>query len=224
MGRENMKILAEFTEDMSVKMHLVKNGITEVKKISYQEFQNMILDATVEKKVKGEWHVGKTPHYYYDCILMDEEKKQFSVLLYIPGQKRPLRFTKGKKNYFVPYPDLLMKIDAEKGKMHGLKCFAVKGASITPRTILYRFPFSNVSRDTGYVCMGGNSNITVECMKDADNVTELFFSSQYNGDYYTNSSSTYANVDMEELLLQLEKKEVFPDEILIPTELTFKEL
>lgn len=124
----------------------------------------------------------------------------------------------------VGYPHLLFAIDVVNDKLSKLKLVAVKDEIITEDTILYKYPYTNVSGDKGNVCLGNN-----DFEKGITKGDKLFdipnqFFSMPNTLHSFNVANNSMRYQFEEMLAIFKDKD-FDDDLLVENErlLSYKE-
>lgn len=219
----------EFTIDLNkdvsevdlVEVRIRKDGCYKKKVISYDTLVKILIKSAVDRHMFN----ASVPDNSY---LIYEKDEGYGCIFLVKGKKRPLLFEKANRclTYVVPYPNLVF--NARVSASGGVSCdiFAVKEEMLTDETVLYQFPYSNVS-NLGQVCFGGNRLKFSEprsLKEDCEMMVDTFFSAPYNGDYYTKKYTAWLEADMKKLLERLSQCEQFPTEILISKGMTIREL
>ena len=127
-----------------------EKGITTVKNLTVEETLRLLGKSSYENEVKY-YDPGEKPYGYVKHFASDRADT-FKIALLYPAKKRGVKYF--NDTYFVPYPNVLYIYEVRKGYVQTKRCFAVKDKEIKPDTKLYRFPFGNVTGDTGSMCYG----------------------------------------------------------------------
>lgn len=129
---------------------------------------------------------------------------------------------------YIAFPRLVfgLKTSADGRITRGL-CFSLKEGELTPDTSLYLYPYGNVSHQ-GHICWGDglvSSNLNaLKSFEDLKQAVELFFSSSTAAHYYSGGINTKLKISHAELVAEMEKSEVFPEEILQPADTKLGEI
>lgn len=141
---------------------------------------------------------------------------QYDVIWRVHGEKRLMLYGPAgqePKAHTVPFPDLIFRLSVDDGIIRTKECYAAKKGD----QHLYIYPFGNVATNGG-ICMG---NIYVdELDKRVDSFTDCFFLGITNNDYW--SVTDRVNIkgcdwSQAKLIEELEKRDVFPYEWLVPS-------
>lgn len=114
----------------------------------------------------------------------------------------------------IGHPQLLFGVKVVNDKVSNLYVVATRDEEITEDTILYRYPFTNVSGDNGAVCLGGNR--FEKGVKEGDkllNVPNEFFSMPNTAHSYSILNNT-KGLELGDLITELVEKD-FDDELLV---------
>ena len=204
-----------------------KNGGSIVKKVKYNDFITMLNDSveeggTVVSFSNKNW--GGIPDGLIDIAYQDESN--FLALLQVPAELFIVQYC-GEK-YSIPFPSLLFAVKVVGQRVTGTRVYAVKDTKVTSESVLYHYPFGNVYAD-GHICWGGNSLPTVEGVKDAFKVPQIFYSAPTNSDLWKSEE----RVDIEKLgnepILSkvyafLNGQKEFPLDALMPTKFKVEQL
>lgn len=189
-----------------------EKGITTVKNLTVEETLRLLGKSTYENEVKY-YDPGEKPYGYVKHFASDRADT-FKIALLYPAKKRGVKYF--TDTYFVPYPNVLYIYEVRKGYVQTKRCFAVKDKEIKPDTKLYRFPFGNVTGDTGSMCYGNIKFPRLKNMSDIDKVVDLFLSGGVNDDlWHGNISKKWKQF---ELFQYLENKKTFPSNLLVEVE------
>ena len=197
------------------------NGETATKTLTFDDYCSWLLGA--KKEATTYCHLPRRSNYYLDGMTTNEEGT-FKVILYVPAGKHQMVNNTYDFADIIPYPALLFKLSFVKGVCQLKECFAVvdEKESINDSTILYRYPYGNVSSN-GDICMG---NIAVKCkaLEEADFFPEEFFLGVDAGHYYQPKVMTSKNWNQGKLMAEASKKEVFPKNWLQKNGMTYKDI
>lgn len=183
-----------------------------------------------EANAKEEWYYAVPEVCRH---MLPEGKKHVDGL--ILGQKnmetvKGLFFIPSGINYFnfageqmtIPYPSMLMYLSAVAGQLRLSQCYAVKETALEDlrkESLVYAFPFGNVSPETGNICWGSNAIPQILEFEDLHNLVITFFSSESNADYVRDGGSyakgSYASY--QDMIRRISKRKSFPTQILIPS-------
>ena len=225
MKDNTIQFTIDFNKDVSeidlVEIEIRKDGCYQKKVISYDTLAKILIGSSIDRHVFN----ASIPNNSYSIY---ETNGGYGCIFLVKGKKRPLLFERANKRltYIVPYPNLLFDTRASENGYVSCRIFAVKDEILTEDTVLYQFPYSNVS-DSGHVCFGTNEIIfsePKEMKTDCERMVDIFFSSPYNGDYYAEKYTSWLEPDMRKLFEKLSSREQFPNEILISKGTTVKDL
>ena len=121
-------------------------------------------------------------------------------------------------------PNLLYGIKIVNNKLSQMFLVTVKDDVITEESKIFKYPFTNVSGDTGRVCLGGNSfEVGILEGDSIYNVPLQFFSMPNTMDSFSVMNNT-KGFEFEEMVKELSGKE-FDDNLLVENEkiTTYKE-
>lgn len=194
---------------------------TKIRKtISYDQFCDALLSSrSSAQSIK----IGLFPREVLSVVWGEHDRK---IYLFIPTAVRFLGYKNRSQpeeiqGFMVPYPNMILEITWKELDCRACPtsvwCTNSTEQWPTPDTLLYRFPFGNVS-DKGSICMGGNAVSLSGTEKLAEVVAkceDLFFNTPYNGDYYSVGNKINSLMSLGDLLTSLNGKLQFPDELLI---------
>lgn len=170
---------------MSIKMELVPDGLIVEYPDSCGSTVHKIVDLddfalTLAKQVKVD--TGLLPH---GTRFYRKSGKVEYLVLEVPFHIRDF-FTKDDHSYIVPMPPTLhiLRLDLSEGDVRTLSksmCFSIKEPVTSLNSLLYTFPYGNVS-GSGDVCWGGVRVPSFASLSQFQVVPELLFSSKFNGD------------------------------------------
>ena len=169
------------------------------------------------------------PDTHIDGLLLGcESSFRTTGLFFVPAQKFYMDVA-GEKS-MMPYPSLLFLLTESGGTLRSSMCFTVKEKSVDklrPESVIYAFPFGNVLASDGHICWGANEMTKHEGYQGLRSAIALFLTAESNMDYVSYGESYKGKIKTyPTLLASLKKKDVFPDNILVPSPAfkTFKEL
>lgn len=189
------------------------------KKVSIENLISALNDSM--KKEKKFVSLGMLPKNFLDVKV--EEMSPFSaeIFLYLPEKNRRIMYE--ETAYNIPFPNMIMKITVDHGKIRETKVFCVmkdltyelakKAICNNQRIDCYNYPFGNVSLD-GAVCWGTNSLPDISSVHDVEIIPSMFFDAPTNADYYTADRTKLNYENIRKLYEELAEKNVFPYEIL----------
>lgn len=112
----------------------------------------------------------------------------------------------------IAHPSYIYFFKEENGQLVTKKCFVVREKEPDLGSRLYRYPFGNVSHDTGAICVG---NVQMPSIEKAIDYSEVIFNLDNafrNDDYYSNLERNSRNLSQEEWIGFLKTQEKFPEE------------
>lgn len=194
---------------------------TKIRKtISYDQFCDALLSGRDSaQSIK----IGLFPREVLSVVWGEHDRK---IYLCIPTAVRFLGYKNRSQpeeiqGFMVPYPNMILEITWKELDCRACPtsvwCTNSTEQWPTPDTLLYRFPFGNVS-DKGSICMGGNAvslSGTETLAEVVAKCEDLFFNTPYNGDYYSVGNKINSLMSLGDLLTSLNGKSQFPDELLI---------
>lgn len=183
-----------------------ENGILVEKNVTMDTYLSIIQDATYSNAASMV-RIGRLPNGYMDGFISADSRNTFSVIVQVPAEKRALSF--GHKHWYIPFPGLVFLFSVLNGNVQKKCCFAHIEQNVTMDTLLYRYPFGNVSI-TGDICMGSIKTPTIANIYDVEGIIDDFFCSETNNDYYSTKNRT--GMKQEELLKRLSQMEQFPEQ------------
>jgi hypothetical protein len=117
-----------------------------------------------------------------------------------------------------PLPRLVFSFHLDdEGKVSGSRIGVVADEAPSPDTVMYHYPFSNVSEDTGSLCVGSNTMPIYKKLHKAVNLPAFLLSIPNNMDRYY-STHNKLGLDYRALMEHLKDKEpaYYYSDILIP--------
>lgn len=124
----------------------------------------------------------------------------------------------------IGYPRLIFAVKVVNNIPIKLYVSAIKDDVVTEDTKLYKYPYTNVTAESGSVCLGSNKfNQSIEGNDSLYNIPNLFFSMPNTLHSFSPSRNKYG-YECKDLMLYCKDKE-FEDELLMPNEkyITYKE-
>lgn len=153
----------------------------------------------------------------------------YTIGIEVPRNIRYLKYVRdGVFEYNVPFPVCFFVFHVENFIVTATKVFSLLNPITSNNDFIYGFPFGNTYSD-GKVCWGGVNVPIINSPFELLSLIGLFLSSEYNGDligFHNFRSSTYEEIktrDIKSLLKFLDKKEIFPNDLLVKTEFQIKE-
>lgn len=200
--------------------HVQVIGDDKIQASKYVDIDELLaaLNKSVVKE-KQAYYMGKLPQNYYDgCIRRDKSGNlDADIILTVPGVK--MRTVYENSEYMIPYPSLLFCFQIHNNGIVKTQLYAIKGIHWTDKTVLYNYPFGNVSTSMHTVCWGSNSLPEIKELRQLDAVCSLFYNCPCNNDYFSAERSTklkYTNV--RGLFEKIMNNENFPEEILVESD------
>ena len=190
------------------------DGVVEAKYIDIKDLLKVLSGATNSDTVIH--RIGKLPQYYYDgAINRDGGKLSGKIILIVPKGIRPTIYEDTK--YEIPFPTMLFYFVISDGRVSVTKVYALKGKSYKEDTVLYNYPFGNVSLHSHQVCWGSNLLPDVKELPSLNVICSLFYNSASNNDYYTpRESTTWDYSNLREVYEKIKSRKEFPERVLVP--------
>jgi hypothetical protein len=119
----------------------------------------------------------------------------------------------------IPFPTCLFVFEVKGGRITDTKVFALRGLAQREVDTVCRFPFGNTYND-GRVCWGSNKLPAIPNPLALVSIVATFFDAPFNGDLFDSSTiqrpadHKHKLMDFWAMLVYLNKKEVFPQEML----------
>ena len=222
-----MKITAVFddTNTSLVSVTIDNNGIKKTKSLHFSDFVKLL--GKSERIVENQYtHLGQMPDGYIDGYISSTEDMTGRIAIFVPAAIQRMAYENGKDSILVPYPSLILIFSFKKGKLEKTCAFSTKAQKITQihgDTVLYRYPYGNVSPMSGAVCWGQNRFNAIQSWQEINQLVNQFITSPTNSDLYQAGTSTSLKVDLIELLRIQSSKSYFDEDILITTKRTLAE-
>lgn len=220
-----MKTLIELESNSNtVKVIKEVNGVKKDKTMLVSDFLdslNLSLEKSPVKKNKFEEIISPLYMKKYNMELIQTKQIGARSFIYFLLRKKasaPMPLN-GRMYADVGMPNLIFAIKVVNSKFSKLGLVAVKDDYITPNSLIYLYPFSNLM-DTlgGSMCLGGNKiAVDFKDIKSVFKIPNLFF------DMPNNMSGFSANrnskgMEYDELLMYLDGKE-FEDDLLVESKI-----
>lgn len=188
-----MEMLLRITEENRVFLETV--GETKTKReVSIDQVAALFLENMVPPE-------GKSVALPYGTIQYISEEKcditvKETVILLFQTVNRPFKY---HETVFasIPFPALLFKFEVIGEQLKEVKIGAVTNTILKDKSIVYRYPYSNV-HDDGRICFGTNVLPKIEKLTDLSAIPELFLSGIQNDDLY--STANNSGMALRELL------------------------
>ena len=176
-----------------------KNGVISRKNISPQSLSECFLTSRVDDERHS---TGLLPE---DCIMAVMEKKFTYYFVRYPELYADFRYFDTEYRRF-PIPRLVFgfKYLPKDHKVAGCSVCVVKDGRLKEDTILYRYPFSNVSRD-GRICLGNNALPLYKDPSKLHTLASYILRMPNNNDHYSRDNNRL-NAEYRDLLEQMKRK------------------
>lgn len=155
----------------------------------------------------------------YVAKINSSDKSSFDCLSIYKAEKRA--FSIAGELLRIPFPALLMHTRIRKGARNEMHIFALDTDEPTDQSLIYEYPFANVYKD-GSVCMGNIVSQKVDSIKDVDAVFDDFICGITNDHLYHMQNKM--GLTQLELVRYIEKKDVYPAELLLENGKTMESL
>lgn len=176
-----------------------KNGVVSRKNISSKSLSDCFLTSRVEDERHD---TGLLPE---GCITAVMEKKFTYYFLRYPELYADFRYFDTEYRHF-PIPRLVFgfKYMPDAHKVAGCSVCVVKDERLKEDTILYRYPFSNVSGD-GRICLGNNALPVYKDPSRLHTLASYILRMPNNNDHYRTGNNRL-NAEFRDLLEQMKSK------------------
>jgi hypothetical protein len=155
-------------------------------------------------------------------------QSNYSIGIEVPRNIRSLRYVRdGIFEYNIPFPVCFFVFGIENCILKTTKVFSLSNPITSNNDFVFGFPFGNTYAD-GKVCWGGVNVPTINSPFELLSLIGLFLGSEYNGDligyhsFGTGSNEEIQTRSVKSLLEFLNKKETFPNELLVKSEYQIK--
>ena len=184
--------------EVEVEQHS-KKGVVTRKNISPESLSSCILTSRVDDERHS---TGLLPE---DCIMAVMEKKFTYYFVRYPELYADFRYFDTEYRRF-PIPRLVFgfKYLPKDHKVAGCSVCVVKDGRLKEDTILYRYPFSNVSRD-GRICLGNNALPLYKDPSKLHTLASYILRMPNNNDHYSRDNNRL-NAEYRDLLEQMKRK------------------
>ena len=217
MNKDELRIRI-IPEDGQVLIETHTDGIVKCKEIQEDAFLDCIKNSTMRDYVNS----GLLPS---DCIhvkIHPNGNKEYC--LWYPRLYADISYHETAYPNF-PLPRLVFAFHADtEGKISGCRMGVVANERPTMRTVMYRYPFSNVGGSMGTICIGRNA---LPQYKTPHALASLptFLLSIPNGDHSFNALNNKLGLQYRDLLEHLKDKDpsYYYSDVLIPNEKTLKD-
>lgn len=182
------------------------------KTLSFTDYKELIGIAVREEK-EPYFSIPDLPQYYYRGGITAKEDT-FWVSFFLPKGVRQLGYSPTNEFFRITYPGLFFVISVNKGVVVQKHCYAVADGTITENSLLYKYPFGNVSQD-GSICMG-NCSTKIRDFKSSHEFVQSFLLGKDAGHYYSPGEMAKPKVPLRDLFHLVMEKKDFPEEWLMP--------
>lgn len=206
----NDEVVIHIKEDKSVRLEITENGKTRTKLISPQTLFDCIKGSLSSTPVKVA--SGLLPSNIIS-VTGDESGARYAVVEY-PYETADITYMSTEYKDF-PLPRLLFGFKVESsGRISEVKLGVPALGKLKPDTIMYYYPFSNVSRFS--LCTGTNALPNIKTLQSLENLPNYIISLPDNDDYYQDEH-TKLKLGHRDLLEYLKDKDrqYYYDEVLI---------
>ncbi len=197
------------------KVVIVENGKKKERIVTIQSLLKAMSNSVVKKRSRIK--IGKVPFGYYDAEVGEDEGKLCAdVITVLPKSRQIMKYE--NTSYDVCIPSLVFRFTIGKEKVWTTKVYAIKDEIPSDKSMLYRYPFGNVSME-GTVCWGSNVLPDICELKNLETVMMLFIQSPGNADYF--DAKKYCgqeNLTLRQLFEELKDQENYPDNYLVALE------
>ena len=198
-----------------------KNGRVTQKTTDYHDFLQFLNGLESPRMIS----IPKLPFGYFAGKIANESTFDFVVVL--PEKVGVLTYF--GKPYIIPFPSLALKYAVQENRLVSAECYALDTDAPCEDSVLYTYPFGNVSPGTRKICWGGNVLPKIQQPSDLNMLTELFVTSDSNSDYWHLGSSVKPwnksrNANLQSFIKYLTKQKKFPVDTLIASDRTLKDI
>ena len=225
MSKFNDNIKFQFLENGNILIQEDNKGLIKEKEVKLADFYNLLgslMQSVSTNKIYNSSMIYTNKDNVEIIQTLIKDEKNFKVILKRNKAKAP--FIIGTRALEIEYPTLLFVVNISAGIFTNLAAFCVIDKQINEKSIIYKYPFSNVYAD-GKVCLG-NNKLQIS-WRDSDailKIPNLFFS--MSNTLRVNGNSNSKGYDLNLLLEYIINKDCFEDELLVEDDkaLTYKEL
>lgn len=201
---------------------LEENGSVETRTIGIDDFVNLIRGSVIIRQEAIKINLGHMPKGYINGTV--STNGDFEVLIKAEEKIRCMRHYDNA--FLIPFPKLLFLIRKGGRSLSGY-VWAITDDDITEGTLLYNYPFGNVSTD-GRICFGNilHSFKNIEDMQisDADKLVDAFFDASTNDDYWDAKKKAPNFKRQLDLLKDIDRKDKYPSNCLVKSGVDFKKI
>jgi hypothetical protein len=221
-----MLISANFSTDLDRNVNLQMeddDGLMINKTINFYDFKEAINNC----KFTGELTyccIDKLPSTFLKGYFAVEKNLTGRIALFIPEMIQRMAFVTLKDSEMIPFPSLIMFIDIVEGVIENTDIFSIKeekSSQVDDTTLLFNYPYGNVSPYTGRICWGSNPLPIIESFKMLDELILLFINSPTNNDLYLPMQSVNKNISLIKLIKSQAPRSNFNKKLLVPTNISF---
>lgn len=192
---------------------ITDDGVKQVKKVTISSLVEVLSGSQ-----EGELNLirtGKLPRGYYDGkIYQDKQDLNGEIVIVLPKNRQIFNYR--KEYHEISMPSLVFHFKVVHHIIKSTCVYSMKDNIPNDSSMLYYYPFGNVSLYTNEVCWGANMR-KITNLKDLDEFVTLFLQAPTNDDYYTPGKSCSELMEQYQLIELLEDREEFPDEWLVGT-------
>lgn len=188
--------------------------------MSLDDYATLIQGATKRKKTNAIFRIGEIPEQMVDGYISNCDGKLGGVFRFPAAFHQFVLAATGnerRRSYFLPMPNMVFSISAVSGTLRKFYCFCYKEWN-GQDTVLYSYPFGNVSED-GSVCMGtinSPKNGMIKTFEDLNNIIEESLCGVTNTDYLTDNMVRLAcNVTQHTFCDSISNEKEFPHHLLL---------
>ena len=217
MNKDELRIRI-IPEDGQILIETYTDGIVKCKEVQENAFLDCIKSSIRRNYVSS----GLLPP---NClhIGIDSDGNRFYCLWY-PRLYADISYHETVYPNF-PLPRLVFAFHADtEGKISGCRMGVVADEKPTMETVMYCYPFSNVSGTRGAICIGANALLKYKTPHALASLPALLLSIP-NGDHSFNALNNKLGLQYRDLLEHLKDKEpsYYYSDVLIPNEKTLKD-
>ena len=208
------EITLHLYEDKSIRLEIKEGSQIVTKIISVDTLIDCIKDSLTGVKIS----TGILPTNVVSVSIDTDSMRKYIVIEFLEERATVTYMDTEYENF--PLPRLLFGFRLEgSGRISGVNLGVPALGKLTPDTVMYQYPFSNVNRFS--MCTGANSLPHIKTLQQVQNLPNYIISLPDNDDYYKESNNKM-KLGHRDLLEHLKDKDrqYYYDHVLVPMQCT----
>ena len=208
------EITLHLYEDKSIRLEIKEGSQIVTKIISVDTLIDCIKDSLTGVKIS----TGILPTNVVSVSIDTDSMRKYIVIEFLEERATVTYMDTEYENF--PLPRLLFGFCLEgSGRISSVNLGVPALGKLTPDTVMYQYPFSNVNRFS--MCTGANSLPHIKTLQQVQNLPNFIISLPDNDDYYKESNNKL-NLGHRDLLEHLKDKDrqYYYDHVLVPMQCT----